>query len=264
MITPQLREVEKELRASFVKHVDETGFRINGKTHWLHVLCNAAATLYRPVEKRGNIIEDLEGVIVHDHFKSYESRMRNGQHVFCNAHHLRELKALITYDKEEWAKKMYNLLQKAVHIKNENGGKITHNTQELVSTFFDKYIQKGLLYHNSLPPPPRKSERGRPKKRTGHNLLLRLKKHKKAVLAFLEDKKIPFTNNQAERDLRMMKVKQKISGGFRTMCGAEIFCKIRSFISTIKKQGLNVLEEIAAVIHGERRTLFAIGQAVPE
>lgn len=251
-ITPQLREIEENLRGSPVKHVDETGFRIKGKTCWLHVLCNEFATYYRPTEKRGDIIENLEGFVVHDHFKPYGSRMPNAKHVFCNAHHLRELKALIEYDKERWAKKMYKLLQLASHIKNKYRGIVSQGTRQIIFRLFDTYIEEGLAYHQNLPALAKDTKR----KRTGHNLLLRLQKHKKSVLAFLTAKKIPFTNNQAERDIRMMKVKQKISGCFRTMCGANIFCKIRSFISTIYKQNLNVLAEIAAVIGGKRSLNF--------
>lgn len=251
-ITPQIKEIEKSLKASPVKHVDETGFTINGKTCWLHVLSNESATCYRATEKRGNIIENLEGFVVHDHFKPYESRMPDAKHVFCNAHHLRELKALIKYDKELWAQKMFKLLQVACHIKNKSNGAVNEKTQQQISFFFGKYVQEGLLYHQNLPPPPQKGKRGKKRKRPGHNLLIRLQKYKKSILAFLEHQEVPFTNNQAERDLRMMKVKQKISGCFRNMQGAEVFCKIRSFISTVKKLSLNVLEEIATFMSSKR------------
>lgn len=257
-VTPHVQKIAHALTGSKVKHVDETGFRVAGSTCWLHVLSNRFATYYRTSKKRGDVPGDLKGAVVHDHFRSYERHMPDAKHIFCNAHHLRELKALIEYDNEHWAKKMFKLLQTACHIKNLNEKEVSQKTQTTLSLFFDKIIQEGLFFHKNLPPPAQKSFRGKKRKRPGHNLLLLLQKYKEGVLAFLEDKNIPFTNNLAERDLRMMKVKQKISGGFRTNYGAEAFCKIRSFISTVKKQGLNVLKEIAAIIGGKRNLGFII------
>ncbi len=115
----------------------------------------------------------------------------------------------------------------------------------------DSIVTRGLNYHESLKPLERKNNRGRKKRRVGHNLLIRLRDYKEDVLRFLEKPEVSFTNNQAERDLRMIKCKQKISGGFRTNKGAENFATIRSVISTVKKQGLDILESIKAIIQGE-------------
>jgi len=256
-LSASLDIIEKYLRGSPVKNVDETGFRIRGKTNWLHVLCNKDATYYRASEKRGAILEDLSGFVVHDHFKPYISRMNNADHVACNAHHLRELKALTELDHEEWAKKMSQILILGNNTKNTHRGKIPDMIIQRLSELYDNCIASGLAYHESQQPLKKKGNRGgHPKRRIGHNLLLRLKKHKEAVLRYLSQELVPFTNNQAEQDVRMMKVKQKISGGFRTQEGATLFCRIRSFLSTIRKQGGDALESIVKVLHGNTVPLF--------
>ena len=256
-LAPHLRDIDIFLRGSPVKHVDETGFRIKGKTRWLHVLCNNFATLYRASLKRGDILEDLEKVVVHDHFSSYK-KMTHAIHAFCNAHHLRELKALIEIDKEIWAKKMWDLLRLASKLKKLFGGSLPKKIADRQSVLYDRYIAQGFQYHESMPLLPRKTGTRRIKRRPGHNLLLRLQKEKEGTLRFFHEEFVPFTNNQAEQDIRMMKVKQKISGGFRTMQGAQIFSGIRSFLSTVRKQGYDILESITSVIHGRMKlTLVA-------
>ena len=119
-----------------------------------------------------------------------------------------------------------------------------------LTLIYNKLINLGLAFHEALPPLPCKGKRGRLPKRTGHNLLLRLLHYKQDVLRFLHDPAVPFTNNDAERDLRMMKCKQKISGGFRSDNGATMFARIRGFISTVRKQGFNVLNAIIAMFSG--------------
>jgi len=169
----------------------------------------------------------------------------------CNAHHLRELKALIDIDKEQWAWQMRDLLVEA------NGavqGAIIEGAAALptpvLRTLIKRYnaiVRRGLAFHRNQPPLARQiGARGRAPHRPGHNLLIRLHKFKRDVLRFLYDFAVPFTNNEAERDLRMMKVKMKISGGFRTMAGARTFARIRTVISTARKQGWNILQTLAA------------------
>jgi transposase len=239
-----------------VKHMDETGFRIGGKTQWLHVACTAWLTFYRVCAKRGSLLANVIGTVVHDHWKPYYT-MPGVLHALCNAHHLRELKALVEIEKEDWARKMQQLLRRACHAANlarEHGIALNTFRPRLYAQIerrYDAILAEGLAFHETQSPlapavpegKPRR--RGRKKRRTGHNLLLRLDSRKQDVLRFLCDPAVPFTNNQAERDARMMKVKQKISGGFRCIDGATDFAVIRSFISTAKKQSWNVIQAIA-------------------
>ena len=173
------------------------------------------------------------------------------RHALCNAHHLRELKALIDIDKEQWAGQMRDLLldaNKSVLAAVASGA--TALSTPVLRTLIKRYnaiVRRGLAFHRNLPPLARGiGARGRAPHRPGHNLLIRLHKFKSDVLRFLYDFTVPFTNNEAEQDLRMMKVKMKISGGFRTMAGARTFARIRSVISTARKQGWNILQTLAA------------------
>lgn len=222
-------EVLKGLKEAPIKHLDETGFRMGGKTQWLHVISSDQATHYRVSPKRGDLLEGLSGVIVHDHWKPYFT-LESVEHALCNAHHLRELKALEEIEKEPWAFKMSQLLRLLSRLKDP--------PIQRVMTLYDTYVTAGLAFHTSQ---PALSAR---KRRTGHNLLLRLRDYKDAVLRFLTTPGVPFTNNQAEQDIRMMKVKQKISGGFRTTQGANTFCILRGFLSTQRKQGNNLFYAI--------------------
>jgi transposase len=239
-----------------VKHMDETGFRVGGKTQWLHVASTAWLTVYRVCAKRGSLLANVVGIVVHDHWKPYYT-MPGVLHALCNAHHLRELKALIDIEKEDWARKMQQLLHRACHVANlarQRGTALNTLKPRLLAQIerrYDAIIVEGLAFHEAqsplAPAAPKgvPQRRGRKPRRTGHNLLLRLASRKQDVLRFLNDLAVPFTNNQAERDARMMKVKQKISGGFRSIASAIEFAAIRSFISTAKKQGWNVIQAIA-------------------
>jgi transposase len=235
-----------------VKHMDETGFRIGGKTQWLHVACTAFLTFYRVCARRGSLLAEVTGIVVHDHWKPYYT-MPGVLHALCNAHHLRELKALIDIEKEAWARKMHQLLRRACHAVNlarERGSPLKPRLIALIERRYDAIVAEGLAFHEAQAPlrpddaPQGRKRRGRKARRTGHNLLLRLAERRQDVLRFLADPNVPFTNNQAERDARMMKVKQKISGGFRSLEGAVDFAVIRSFISTAKKQGWNVIQAL--------------------
>jgi transposase len=228
------------LKYAPVKNLDETSYRIGGKTKWLHVLCNEHATHYRAGINRGDVPVGLRGTVVHDHFKSYY-RLHNVEHGLCNAHHLRELKALSEIEKEPWAKKMAQLLRIVGKVSKRSCVQAEFNVK--LDHWYDQIIAHGLAYHESLDP-LHKGERGPQKRRIGHNILIRLRDYKCDILRCLSDQLVPFTNNQAEQDIRMMKVKQKISGGFRTEQGAKGFCRIRSFLSTTRKQGGSLLESI--------------------
>ena len=242
------QDLEEHLKKTPLKHLDETGFRIGGKTCWLHVISSAKATHYRTHQKRGDLPKGLKGTVVHDHWGPYFT-LDGVDHVLCNAHHLRELNACIE-QKEEWAKSMKKGLLRAL--------KLIEPSPDLIQTFerfYDGIIEKGLEYHESLPPLPQK-KKGKRKRRTGHNLLIRLRDFKAETLRFLKNPDIPFTNNQAEQDLRMMKVKQKVSGGFRTDEGARTFAITRSFISTMRKQGENVFLAIQKAMERKIRLTF--------
>jgi len=236
-----------------VKHMDETGFRIGGKTQWLHVACTAWLTFYRVCAKRGSLLADVTGIVVHDHWLPYYG-IPDVLHALCNAHHLRELKALIEIEKEDWARKMHRLLRRACHAVNlarERGSPLKPCLIALIQRRYDAFVAEGLAFHEAQSPlrpdaaPQGCRRRGRKARRTGHNLLLRFASRRDDVLRFLADPNVPFTNNQAERDVRMMKVKQKISGSFRSLDGALDFAVIRSFISTAKKQGWNVIKALS-------------------
>ena len=250
-LTPFVEQIGKLLGAAPVRHLDETGFRIGGKTQWLHVLSSPLLTQYRSCEKRGSLPRKLQGgVIVHDHFKPYYT-LAGVSHALCNAHHLRELKALIEIEKEPWALKMFRLLllaNKAVRRTKEAGANVLpERIKRRILALYDAIVMRGWIFHEQLPPlaKPREDRRGgRQAHRPGFNLLRRLRDFKHDVLRFIENFAVPFTNNQAEQDVRMMKVKMKISGGFRTKAGADTFAALRSTISTARKQGWNILSSL--------------------
>ena len=243
--------VRDHVAAAPVKHMDETGFRIGGKTRWLHVACTALLTFYRVCTKRDSLLADVAGIVVHDHWKPYYT-MPGVLHALCNAHHLRELKALVEIEKENWARQMQRLLRRACHAVNlarQRGGPLGPALIALIERRYDAVFAEGLAFHETQAPLARpvtegEKRRGRAPRRTGHNLLLRLAARKEDTLRFLHDPAVPFTNNQAERDGRMMKLRQKISGGFRSVEGAMDFTLIRSFFSTAKKQRWDILDAL--------------------
>jgi transposase len=244
--------IAAQVATAAVRHLDETGFRIGGKTRWLHTVSTAAMTYYRVCEQRGAMFEALRGgVIVHDHFKPYFT-IEEVEHALCNAHHLRELKALIDIEKEPWARKMSRLLVRAAKQVERAvaQGKVglSERCARRIIVVYDAILRRGFAFHEAQSPLARRSgARGRSPKRVGHNLLERLRDHKAAVLRFVFDFMVPFTNNQAEQDIRMMKVKMKISGGFRTWGGAQTFATLRSVLSTARKQGWNILRTLIAL-----------------
>jgi len=246
--------VYDRIAAAAVKHLDETGLRIGGKTQWLHIAATVLLTFYRISPKRGEMPEKLTGIAVHDHWKPYYT-LEGIRHALCNAHHLRELKALVEIEKEDWARKMQRLLRRGCHATNlarERDKPLPPRLIALFERHYDAILTEGLAFHAAQPAlvrpePTRKGKtRGRKPRRVGHNLLLRLSIRRPDVLRFLSDLTVPFTNNLAEQAARMMKLRQKISGGFRSAAGAADFAVIRSLLSTAKKQGWNMLETLAA------------------
>ena len=242
--------VRDHVAAAPVKHMDETGFRIGGKTQWLHIASTIWLTFYRVSPKRGSLLDNVLGIVVHDHWKPYYT-LKGVLHALCNAHHLRELQALVEIEKEDWARKMQRLLRRACHATNlarDQGVTLSSEFIALIERRYDAVLSEGFAFHEAQPAliSTARKRRGRVPRRTGHNLLLRLRVRKVDVLRFLSDPTVPFTNNLAERDGRMMKLRQKISGGFRSGDGAEDFAVIRSLLSTARKQGWDILQALAS------------------
>ena len=226
----------------------EPGFRIGGKTQWLHIASTMLLTFYRVSARRGSLLAQVVGIVVHDHWHPYYT-MTGVLHALCNAHHLRELKALVEIEKEDWARRMQRLLRRACHAVNLARAQNLPLRPEMIALIercYDAVVADGLAYHTAQPALTKARPRGPPPRRVGHNLLLRLSTRKADVLRFLTDPSVPFTNNLAERDGRMMKLRQKISGGFRSEQGAADFAVIRSLISTARKQGWDLLQTLTA------------------
>jgi transposase len=237
------------IKEAAVKHMDETGFRIGSKTRWLHVACTLWLTFYRTSQKRGSLLDGVSGIVVHDHWKPYYT-LKGVLHALCNAHHLRELQALIEIEKEPWAARLRTLLRRACHAtslaRRRGDAALKPAIVALVQRRYDLIVAEGLAFHEAQPKLTRSGSkrRGRQPHRTGHNLLFRLQNRRDDVLRFLEDLTVPFTNNTAEQDGRMMKLRQKISGGFRSEEGASDFATIRSVLSTARKQGWNMIQAL--------------------
>jgi transposase len=247
-LEPVWRGIGACVAAAPVRCLDETGFRIAGKTQWLHTASTLTHTFYRAGEPRSAVPEFEGGVVVHDHWRAYYA-LENVLHAFCNAHLLRELQAVCEFDKEPWAEALRaTLLDANEAVQKAKAAGLSALPPETVKAFEDRYwaaVREGLALHRSLPDfDPEKSPKKRKKQRPAHNLLIRFKTFKDATLRFLVDFNVPFTNNLAEQDLRMMKVKIKISGGFRTLQGAADFASLRSVISSARKQGLDILQAL--------------------
>ncbi|RMG75078.1 MAG: IS66 family transposase [Chloroflexi bacterium] len=230
-------------------HLDETGFQIAKKRNWLHVMSNADWTFLYPASSRGkqaikdNLpqLYDYTGSVVHDCWSSYWS-LHLAAHVLCNCHLLRELQAQIEQG-SKWARRMHRLLMK-LYQKQLNG--------ELISPKSSQWRTYKNICNAALKeePEPEKRSRGRPKKSKGLNLAQRFIKHQVPVLRFAMEPGIPFTNNQAERDIRPAKGKLKIAGCFRTWKGAHRYARILSVFSTWRKQNYHIFKELKAILNG--------------
>jgi transposase/uncharacterized coiled-coil protein SlyX len=250
--------IEEGLRQTAVSHFDETGLRVCGKGMWVHVASTPELTHYGVHQKRGaqateeiGILPSFSGVAVHDGWSSYRN-YEGCTHALCNAHHLRELTFLEEEHDQEWAGRMKALLLEIEEtVRKEAARGAIELVPETVEEFEGRYRQLLKAGFRANPPPERTGKRGRPRQSKSKNLLDRLEEHHSEVLRFMHDFSVPFDNNQAERDLRMVKVRQKISGCFRTEAGAEMFCRVRGYISTVRKQGGNVLGALEAVFVGE-------------
>jgi len=252
-------EVKTELIRSPVLNADETSLKVISERWWLHSIGNDHLTCYMVHPRRGSIATDemgvlpqYDGILVHDFWPAYAKY--NCSHSYCNAHLMRELQGIIDGYGQKWAEEMkllYGRVYCYLFVEEKN------NPQE-IKTFREEYIEiigRGLKEN---PPPDmnkRKGTRGRIKRSKALNLLLRLKNYSDDILRFMYNSLVPFTNNLAERDVRMMKVQQKISGTFRTTDGARRFCRIRSYISTVRKNGKSVFEALKRLVRGKPYTL---------
>ena len=245
-----LQETEDQIKQALLKspviHNDETGMRCDGSLHWVHSTSTSTHTHYALDKKRGapamdkiGVLPNYTGVSIHDRWASYDSY--NCVHGLCNAHLLFELKYIHQQEDKQWAKQMIDLLVQANNQKKEN--KLDTITTNLILLSYQEIIQQAKLQEPQINPPPEK-KRGRIKKTKSLNLLETFTNRKEQILLFVTNKQVPFDNNLAERDLRMVKLKQKISGCFRTNNGAQLFCRIRSYISTVRKQGHSVIQAI--------------------
>jgi transposase len=247
---------KEKLITSPVIHCDETGMKVEGKRHWLHVASNDKYTCYLAHRKRGSeamdamgILPEFKGIAVHDGWKPYNSYECN--HALCNVHLQRELTGIEENYKQQWAKEMNELLTEMKKYTDECKEQVKDLDFELIKALekrFDAIIRKGIEENPPSLNPEKQGKRGKNPKTKARNLLDRFIEYKEKILRFLKDLRVPFENNQAERDIRMMKLQQKISGTFRTTQGAEAFCRIRAYISTIRKNSLPVIEGILAAL----------------
>lgn len=259
-LRPVVNQIKDALIAGQILHCDESGFYIGGQRRWLHVAATPTLTCYYPHSQRGSkatdamgILPNFRGTAIHDFWSAYR-QYQECQHGLCNVHHLRDLTAVAENDDQSWATRFQWFLLSVKQVVEQ--ARLT----EATALPIEKVTQIERLYDQMIgaalranPPPPGgwpKGKRGRVKKTKPRNLAERLDKHRHEVLAFVYDFKVPFDNNLAERDIRMLKVQQKISGCFRSQDGAEDFCTIRSYLSTMRKQGGSVWLALGSVFSG--------------
>lgn len=254
-----LLSIKEHIEQASVAHFDESGSRVESKLWWLHSASTAHATYYDIHRKRGSeaidqigILPDYTGRAIHDFWKPYFGY--SCLHGLCNAHHLRELTFVQEQHQQDWADHMIDCLLEIKDAVDQARQTTNHLGKEQIKAFeahYQKVLDEGYG-QNPLPPlsPDTEKKRGRRKKSKPRNLLERLDGHRKEALAFMYDFTVPFDNNLAERDIRMMKVQQKISGMFRTEDGAKTFCRIRSYISTARKNAVGAMDALTRLFGG--------------
>lgn len=244
------------LTAATIAGFDETGFRVLTKCWWLHSYSTSSHAYYEVHQKRGKeamdkigILPDFKGIAIHDFWRSYLKY--NCTHALCNAHLLRELTFIHERYEQEWAKEFGELLldmkKKKEKAINQQHNSFSEPILKLFEQKYDKLVNQGLLLNPFVPPKQvkgQKKKRGRHPKTKARNLLERLRDFKNDIIRFAKNFEVPFDNNFSERDIRMMKLKQKISGCFRSKKGAQFFARIRSFIMSARKQKCNVFKAV--------------------
>jgi transposase len=256
-LAPVEAAIKQGVTAAAVAHFDETGVHLNGKTEWLHVACTALLTYYAIHAKRGQhamtaigILTHFLGRAVHDGLASYQAFV-HCLHALCNAHHLRELTFVEEQLGQQWAGDLKHLLGKMQHAAAAAARAglpaVPEGERQAFRQRYDALLALGVAAN---PLPPAAGKGGRRAKGKARCLVDRLHLHQAEVLAFLADVTIPFDNNQAERDIRMTKVRQKISGCFRSDEGAAHFCRIRGYVSTLRKQGIPIFAALSQAVAG--------------
>jgi len=250
------RWVKDQLAASDLVHCDETGINIGGKRNWLHSTSNDKFSYYYPHTKRGcdalneiGILPQYTGIICHDHWKPYYQY--GGLHSLCNAHHLRELERAKEQDGQQWASNMSVLLIEINKATQSAGGRLDNRESERYRKRYRELLHEAEIECPAPDETKRKGSRGKIARSKSRNLLERLRDFENDTFRFMVDIIVPFSNNKAENDLRMTKVQQKISGCFRSMQGAKIFCRIRSYLSTCRKQGIASSEALRLLFEGK-------------
>jgi transposase len=253
-----LEEIKAGVIKSEVANFDETGINQNGQLNWLHTASTEQLTYQFVDAGRGaqamrsekSVLPEFTGVGVHDCWAGY-FKFEQMKHALCNAHLLRELTGIIENNDSQWGHRMRDLLVE-MYQKSEQGTGVVKE--------FEKYEKryKAIIRagEKEEPPPEKVNQRGKLKRTKGRNLLERMDKHQMGVMLFAKQRSVPFTNNQAERDIRPVKVKQKVSGGFRSSEGMESYTRINSFISTMRKMNRQVFQELRSVIEGKPFVLF--------
>jgi transposase len=253
-----VQQIKERITQARVAHFDESGSRVEGKLWWLHAASTPNATYYEIHPKRGSealdaigILPDFLGRAIHDFWHPYFGY--GCAHGLCNAHHLRELIFVHEQHHQDWATAMIDCLLDIKEAVSQARPIANHLTEDQLHVFEARY--QGILdqgyAQNPLSPAHAGKKRGRRKKTKPRNLIERLDRHRQEALAFMYNFNVPFDNNLAERDIRMMKVQQKISGLFRSEEGAKAFCRIRSYISTARKNAMGALDAIARVFTGD-------------
>lgn len=260
-VAPEVEAIKNAVIQSALAHFDETGMRVAGVLHWLHSSSTEKLTYYAVSQHRGTkamkeigILPAFKGKAIHDAWSPYY-RFEDCIHYLCNAHHLRELKFVFEEHKEKWASRMHDLLLKIHKVvcnhKMAGQTELSAHRLKVFDTKYNQIIIAGKKLHGHRGELEQTGSRGRKRQRKGKNLLDRLDHNRDQALGFMRDFTVPFTNNLAEQDIRMQKVKQKISGCFRTLAGANVFTQLRTYISTARKQGHRVLDAIRSAVIGQ-------------
>ena len=255
---PVTDEIPKVLINSSLGNFDETGSSVNGKKIWIHNSSNSEATWVTVHSKRGKdgsdangVLPEFSGIAVHDRWSPY-FKYTNCVHALCNAHLLRDLQGIIDAFDHKWAKQMQVLLREMCHVvkkyKVADKSKLSAYYSCKFAAEYDKIITLGNL---ETPHNPNSK-----KQTKSHNTLLAFMTYREEICRFTQDFRVPFDNNQAERDIRNVKVKHKVSGGFRSLNGAENFAAVSSVIGTAVKQGLSVFQTISGIFSGSVSSLF--------
>ena len=251
-------QIRAALIASERVNFDESGIKENGKLKWLHNASTEKLTYQfvhlrrgkEALESEKSVFKEFKAVAVHDCWGSYFG-FTQMEHAICNAHLLRELTGIIENSRSKWGFEMRKLLVKMYHQSDQGKGII----QE-IGKYEKKYEAILKSGDKEEPPPKRTSQKGKWKRTKGRNLLERMSKYRESVLLFAKRKEVPFTNNQAERDIRPLKVKQKVCGSFRSATGSESYAEIHSFISTMRKLKRQVFKELTEILEGKPFVLF--------